>query len=486
MNFNSLEFLIFLPLVLLGYWLLPHRYRWILLLIASYVFYMWWNPWLVGLIATTTLVSYAAALGLERYPKHRKRLLVLTLVVCLGILFYFKYFEFLANSVLTLWEGITGNHVRLTLDLLLPVGISFYTFQTLSYVIDVYRGEFPAERHLGYYALFVSYFPQLVAGPIESAGNLLPQLRAEHTPCWEDFRMGGQILLCGFFRKCVVADFCGIYVNQLFSNAEHANSLAIAFGGALFCIQMYCDFAGYSEIATGAARMMGIRLMRNFDRPYLSASYSEFFRRWHISLNHWFTSYLYIPLGGSRRGKLRRLLNSTIVFLLCGLWHGASWTYVLWGLYAAIFVGFEGFTLKPVTKALAAKGIDLESPGIRLGRQWLMFLIFLPAALLFRAESLEQVGVIFSGLFTRWGFGLDYLNAAFDGLGMDGSGLLQIGLSILCMCRIYPLTLEPAGEGAHERCHQLNAYLYLILTVALCWLALLATQDNAAFAYFQF
>lgn len=486
MNFNSPEFLLFLPAVLLGYWLLPHRFRWVLLLIASYVFYMWWNPWLVGLIAATTLISYGAALLMERKPAWRKPLLVLTLVACLGILVYFKYFEFLANSLLALWEGVTGNHFRLTLNLLLPVGISFYTFQTLSYVIDVYRGEFRAERHLGYYALFVSYFPQLVAGPIESAGNLLPQLRTEHKANWEDFRMGGQILLCGFFRKCVVADFCGIYVNRVFADAGEANSLAIALAGALFCIQMYCDFAGYSEIATGAARMMGIRLMRNFDRPYLSASYTEFFRRWHISLNRWFTSYLYIPLGGSRKGKLRRLVNSTIVFLLCGLWHGASWTYVLWGLYAAVFVGLEGFTLKPLTAALARRGIDLESPGIRLGRQWMMFLIFIPAALLFRATSVEQVGVLLSRLFTQWGFGLDYLNATLAQLGLDTLGLLQIGVSILCMCRIYPLTLERAEDSAHQRCHQLNAYVHLILVIALCWLSLLATQDSAAFAYFQF
>ena len=347
MNFNSLHFLVFLPIVLCGYWLLPFRARWAWLLAASYYFYMSWNAELFFLILTTTVVSYLASIGIEKNPRFKKPLLILTLVVCLGILVYFKYTGFLMNSFYGLWNYFTGETRVFTLDILLPVGISFYTFQTLSYVIDVYRGEFPAERHFGYYALFVSYFPQLVAGPIESAKNLLPQLKKRHYANEADFMAGLRILLCGFFRKCVVADFCGIYVNRIFAQIREASALTIFFGGALFCIQMYCDFAGYSEIATGAARMMGIRLMRNFNRPYLSTSYAEFFRRWHISLNRWFTSYVYIPLGGSRYGKLRRMFNSTMVFFLCGLWHGANWTYVLWGLYAGFFVAVEGVLRKP-------------------------------------------------------------------------------------------------------------------------------------------
>ena len=247
MNFNSGAFLLFLPLVVLLYWLLPHKLRWIWLLAASYFFYMYWSPWLVVLLLVTTLVSYGAALGMEKWPQRKKPLLWLTLIVCLGILAYFKYANFFLDTAYRIFGKSSP-----TLNILLPIGISFYTFQTLSYVIDVYRGDFKAERHLGYYALFVVYFPQLVAGPIENPRNLLPQLRAEHRANWDDFSAGIRLLLCGFFRKCVVADFCGIHVNAVFADIEHANALAIAGAGALFCIQMYCDFAGYSEIAQGS------------------------------------------------------------------------------------------------------------------------------------------------------------------------------------------------------------------------------------------
>lgn len=478
MNFNSLEFLIFLPLVVGIYWLTPHKFRWIPLLIASYYFYMSWNVQLVWLIFGTTLVSYVAARLVDWKPAYKKMWLVITLVVCLGVLAYFKYFTFFVNSALSLWNRLMEKNFRLDLDILLPVGISFYTFQTLSYVIDVYRGDIPAEKHFGYYALFVSYFPQLVAGPIESAGNLLPQLRKEHTPCWEDVRMGMSQLLSGFFRKCVVADMCGVYVNRVFALGDSAGSLAIFFGGALFCVQMYCDFAGYSEIALGAARLMGVKLMRNFDRPYTSLSYGEFFRRWHISLNLWFTSYLYIPLGGSRCGRIRRIVNTIIVFGLCGLWHGASWNYVLWGLYAALFVSLEGVFLKPTLKALQARGVQTETGGVRLLRQCIMFIIYIPAALLFRAGSVEQAVTLVGGLFTRWG----HIADTFTLLQMSGWDVLWVVLSLWAMCLLDPLTREKEERGEIP----LSTYVYGILLVLCCWIGLLATQGNAAFAYFQF
>lgn len=478
MNFNSLEFLIFLPVVLALYWLLPHKFRWVVLLAASYYFYMRWNFRLVWLIFGTTLISYLAAILIEKKPEHKKLWLVITLAVCLGVLAYFKYFTFFANSLLSVWNRLAEKNYRLDLEILLPVGISFYTFQTLSYVIDVYRGDFPAEKHFGYYALFVSYFPQLVAGPIESAGNLLPQLRAEHRMNGEDARMGAAMLLSGFFRKCVVADACGTYVNQVFAQADNAGSPAIFLGGALFCIQMYCDFAGYSEIAMGAARLMGVRLMRNFNRPYLSVSYGEFFRRWHISLNQWFTSYLYIPLGGSRCSKAKRIRNTVIVFALCGLWHGANWTYVLWGLYAALFVSLEGVFLKPALTALQKKGIDPNGPGIRLLRQFIMFLIYIPAALLFRSASVGQALSLVGGLFTRGGS----LTDAMALLGATGSDVLRLGLFIGCMYCIHPLTLEEQERGSLP----VTVYVYGLLLIACCWIFLLATQGNAAFAYFQF
>lgn len=488
MNFNSGAFLLFLPLTVAAYWLLPHRLRWVLLLGASYYFYMYWNPWLVVLLLITTLTSYAAALAMERWPRRRKPLLALTLVVCLGILAYFKYANFFLESFFFLFNHLTGGSGSLSLRLLLPVGISFYTFQTLSYVIDVYRGDFPAERHLGYYALFVVYFPQLVAGPIENPRNLLPQLQTEHRLNQADLSAGFRLLLCGFFRKCAVADVLGVHVNAVFSSIGEANALAVASAGALFCLQMYCDFAGYSEIAAGSARLMGIRLMRNFDRPYLAQSYGEFFRRWHISLNQWFTSYLYIPLGGGRKGLGRKMLNTVIVFSLCGLWHGARWTYVLWGLYAAFFVCLESLLKKPAGRLAVRMSLDLTSPTVKLLRRSYMFLIFIPAALLFRAESFEQVKELFAVLASGWQMDNAAIRAALSSLRLDGLGVLWVLTALLCMVKLYAWGLYDLPEAKTETgsAARVTAEVYLLLVIALSWFSLLATQDAAGFAYFQF
>ena len=488
MNFNSGAFLLFLPLTVAAYWLLPHRLRWVLLLGASYYFYMYWNPWLVVLLLITTLTSYAAALAMERWPRRRKPLLALTLVVCLGILAYFKYANFFLESFFFLFNHLTGGSGSLSLRLLLPVGISFYTFQTLSYVIDVYRGDFPAERHLGYYALFVVYFPQLVAGPIENPRNLLPQLQTEHRLNQADLSAGFRLLLCGFFRKCAVADVLGVHVNAVFSSIGEANALAVASAGALFCLQMYCDFAGYSEIAAGSARLMGIRLMRNFDRPYLAQSYGEFFRRWHISLNQWFTSYLYIPLGGGRKGLGRKMLNTVIVFSLCGLWLGARWTYVLWGLYAAFFVCLESLLKKPAGRLAVRMSLDLTSPTVKLLRRSYMFLIFIPAALLFRAESFEQVKELFAVLASGWQMDNAAIRAALSSLRLDGLGVLWVLTALLCMVKLYAWGLYDLPEAKTETgsAARVTAEVYLLLVIALSWFSLLATQDAAGFAYFQF
>ena len=488
MNFNSGAFLLFLPLTVAAYWLLPHRLRWVLLLGASYYFYMYWNPWLVVLLLITTLTSYAAALAMERWPRRRKPLLALTLVVCLGILAYIKYANFFLESFFFLFNHLTGGSGSLSLRLLLPVGISFYTFQTLSYVIDVYRGDFPAERHLGYYALFVVYFPQLVAGPIENPRNLLPQLQTEHRLNQADLSAGFRLLLCGFFRKCAVADVLGVHVNAVFSSIGEANALAVASAGALFCLQMYCDFAGYSEIAAGSARLMGIRLMRNFDRPYLAQSYGEFFRRWHISLNQWFTSYLYIPLGGGRKGLGRKMLNTVIVFSLCGLWHGARWTYVLWGLYAAFFVCLESLLKKPAGRLAVRMSLDLTSPTVKLLRRSYMFLIFIPAALLFRAESFEQVKELFAVLASGWQMDNAAIRAALSSLRLDGLGVLWVLTALLCMVKLYAWGLYDLPEAKTETgsAARVTAEVYLLLVIALSWFSLLATQDAAGFAYFQF
>ena len=487
MNFNSGAFLIFLPVSVGVYWLLPFRFRKYWLLAASWFFYMYWNPLLILLLITSTVIDYCCGRGMERRraaEKTCRSLLMISICMNLGLLFFFKYWDFFGGTVNQLAEAVGLAYRVPALHLILPVGISFYTFQTMSYSIDVYRGDAPAERDFVSFALYVSFFPQLVAGPIENPRNLLPQLKAEHRLNAEDLRAGFRLLLCGFFRKCVVADLCGIYVNAVFDNPEAANGLAVACAGGLFCIQMYCDFAGYSEIAAGAARLMGVRLMRNFDRPYLSQSYGEFFRRWHISLNRWFTSYVYIPLGGGRKGLGRKILNTLIVFGLCGLWHGARWTYVLWGLYAAFFVCLENFLKKPAGRLAERLALPLENPVIILIRRCYMFLIFIPAAILFRSESLEKVGILLRQLFTG---GAD-LAAAFGTLGLNGSSLIGLALTLVCMNALhtwgdYDL---PAAQTEEGRSRRLVGAACMVVVIALSWLALLATKDAAGFAYFQF
>ncbi len=501
MSFNSLEFLLFLPVVLLLYWLLPHKFRWAWLLLASYYFYMSWNPRLVFLILGTTLVSYGAGLLISKTQnvKIKKLLLAITVIVCLGILVFFKYFNFLIQSAIDFLNLFSLNINSVSLDIILPIGISFYTFQTLSYVIDVYRGKILPEKHFGYYALFVSYFPQLVAGPIERPGDLLPQLHAPQKLSSEDISAGLRVLLTGFFRKCVVADFCGICVNSVFSSIDSANSLAVALAGALFLVQIYCDFAGYSEIAMGAARLMGVKLSKNFDRPFLSVSATEFFRRWHITLGKWFTDYLYIPLGGNRKGLPRKILNTFIVFGLCGLWHGANWTYLFWGLWLATLIGIESACRKPLTKFCDNMGINLKNPAVMLARRVLFFIMLIPSALLFRANSLADFGQLFVRLFTDIGFGSAYFASAFSSLSLTAVGFAELLLSIVCMglihdfCEfgrveakgLYPL-IKPQSAARARYAQRIAVYLYAVLAVGICWIYLLSTGDISSFTYFQF
>lgn len=502
MNFNSLHFLIFLPVVLILYWVLPHKFRWVLLLIASYYFYMSWNVWLIFLMVATTGVSYGAGLAIEKTQskKLKKFWLILTLIVCFGILIFFKYFNFLIASVIDFLNLFTMNIDSFSLDIILPIGISFYTFQTLSYVIDVYRGDYKAERHLGYYALFVCYFPQLVAGPIERPGDLIPQLKEKHRLNSDDMTRGFGIMLCGFFLKCAVADYIGIYVNNVFGNLSAANSFSVFAAGILFTLQMFGDFAGYSLIATGAARMMGVRLTRNFDRPYLAVSYGDFFHRWHITLSRWFSDYVYKPLGGSRKGKARRILNTFIVFLLCGLWHGANWTYVLWGLYAAIFISLESLLRKPVKAFLGKRKVDPHGQVITFLRRAAMWVIFVPAAILFRSSSVAQAGQAFATLFTAVGLSAQYFGSAFSSLGLDAFSLLFIALAITTMCfmdkfeRYEPIrrelpALPPLPMTAAKRtlfAEKTAVHFYFVVVIALCWLALLQMGDSSVFLYFQF
>ena len=496
MNFNSWQFLIYLPVVVGMYWLLPHRFRWIMLLIVSYYFYMSWNAWLIILIMTTTVTAYVASNLMKKTQsrKVRKALLIVTLVICLGILVFFKYINFLLETAVGVIRLFNAEQDSIVLNVILPVGISFYTFQTLSYVVDVYRGDFEPEPHFGYFALYVVYFPQLVAGPIERPGALLPQLREEHKFSYEDFTEGIKWLISGFFRKVVVADFCGIFVDKVFADLSAANSLAVFAAAFLFLIQIYNDFAGYSEIALGSARLMGVKLTQNFIRPLSSTSFTEFFRRWHITLNVWFTEYVYIPLGGNRKGMARKLLNTLIVFTLCGFWHGANWTFVLWGVTVGVFVCIESLLRKPVRAVCAKRGIDLANPTIRFLRQAVIILLFTLCSVMFRSSDITQIGQAYAKMFTAWGFGAEYFDATLKSLGMSMTDLLQLIVSFVGMAVICRLTLEkpapeplsaPQGKAAVGQ-PAYAALLFGVLAIALCWVALITGSDVSGFAYFQF
>jgi D-alanyl-lipoteichoic acid acyltransferase DltB (MBOAT superfamily) len=331
MQFNSAEYLIFLPVILGVYFSIPHRWRQLLLLGAIYYFYMAWKVEYVVLLLASILIDYSLALWIEkaRSKRHQRLLLIASLSTNLGLLFAFKYFNFFNVATHDLLGFFNIFYTIPTLQLLLPVGISFYTFQTMSYTIDVYRGELKAERSLVRFALYVSFFPQLVAGPIERAERLLPQFMIRYDFDEQRVASGLRRIAWGFFKKVVIADKAAVIVDAIYQDPTTHSGLTLLFATYLFAFQIYCDFSGYSDIAIGTARLFGFDLMENFRQPYLSKSITEFWRRWHISLSTWFRDYLYIPLGGNRVGKGRLYINLLLVFVVSGLWHGASWTYVI-------------------------------------------------------------------------------------------------------------------------------------------------------------
>ncbi len=357
MIFHSLDFVAFFLLTVTLYWRLPHRWQNVLLLVASYVFYGWVTPWFLLLLVTSTTIDWWAALRMEADPAHRKRYLAFSIASNMGMLAYFKYANFFIENVAHVLASIglaTSPHV---LKVILPVGISFFTFQALSYTIDVYRGHLQARRSFVDVATFVAFFPQLVAGPIERAAHLLPEVEGERHFSPEAARSGLMLMAWGFFKKLVIADNAGVIADKVF--ALEAPAFEILWAGVLaFAIQIYADFSAYSDIARGTARWFGFELMVNFDHPYLAQSPQDFWRRWHISLSTWFRDYVYIPLGGSQKGFGRELANIMAVFLLSGFWHGASWNYILWGGYHGLLLVLSRIS----TFALRATVGRLPSP----------------------------------------------------------------------------------------------------------------------------
>ena len=485
MIFNSAEFLVFYPLVLLFYFVLPKKLKWPLLLAASYFFYMIWNPPLIFLILFTTAVSYVSAIIIEKTEnKARKKFwLAMTLITSLGVLFFFKYFNFLADSAISVWNFFGGNADDLVLKLILPVGISFYTFQTLSYVIDVYRGDIKAERHFGWYALFVSFFPQLVAGPIERPDNLLPQLKADHKLEASNAFAGIQKMAVGFFKKIVVADLIAEFVNSVYNSPESATGFGIVIASVLFSVQIYCDFSGYTDIAIGCARVMGIRLMQNFNRPYQARSIKEFWARWHISLSTWFRDYLYIPLGGNRCSKARHFFNIFVVFFVSGLWHGASWTFVVWGVLHGVYQIVGALTKKPRERIYKALKIKTESLAFVLWQRFWTFVLVCFSWIFFRANSFSDALLLIQRLFTEWNTG--FFTETLSSMGITVTAVLVTLLSVLIMSMLDTITNdEKIGESGTASL-QYTA-LWILFVVAIAWCLLLSVGGASAFIYFQF
>ncbi|MBQ4354449.1 MAG: MBOAT family protein, partial [Clostridia bacterium] len=489
MNFNSLTFLIYYPIVLLLYFILPLKIRWIMLLAASYFFYMSWNASLLFLILFTTLISWICSLVIEKTDSlFKKRLcLIITLIVSLGILFFFKYYNFLAQSVSGLMTLFGAPAQDYTLNLILPVGISFYTFQTLSYAIDVYRGDVKTEHHFGYYALFVSFFPQLVAGPIERPDNLLPQLKTPNRPNAEDAAAGLKRMMVGFFKKVVVADLLAGYVNAVYNDAANATGAGIIIATCMFAVQIYCDFSGYTDIAIGCARVMGIRLMQNFDRPYSARSIKEFWARWHISLSTWFRDYLYIPLGGSRCSKARHMTNLMIVFLVSGLWHGADWTFVIWGFLHGAYQIIGHLTLGARKKLTDRMHINRESCGFRIYQTVITFVLVTFAWMFFRANNTADLLVLLEKLFTAWTVPLGEVMA---GMGLTWTGVLVSVLSAACMVVFDRLVVHneaPMADGSLRSTIAVGGgkAVAAVWCIMLAWLILLAGDGASSFIYFQ-
>jgi len=387
MLFNSVSFLIFFPLVTLIYFLLPHRWRGLHLLAASCIFYMFFVPYYIVILFVTILIDYFAGIWIERSEGHKKkRYLLFSIVSTCLVLFIFKYYNFFIDNFNGIAQLIGWNYSIEALTIILPIGLSFHTFQSLSYVIEVYRGNQKAERDFVTYSLYVMYYPQLVAGPIERPQNLLHQFKRHNPFRFQNFYRGARLMLYGFFMKLVVADRLSIYVDTVYTYSDRHSGISLIVATVFFAFQIYCDFAGYSAIAIGASRIMGIGLMTNFRRPYLSSSIGEFWRRWHISLSTWFKDYVFVTMGGSRLKNLYRVyFNLIITFLISGFWHGANWTFVIWGclngLYLVVERGMQGWQI--YTRHIP-KLIKTFYVFVLIGLSWIFF----------RSSSLTQASHI--------------------------------------------------------------------------------------------
>lgn len=478
MLFNSAHFvLLFFPIVVLGYFCLSHRLRWAWLLLASCYFYMAFIPYYILILAFTILVDYVAGLLIANAAGRRRRVfLICSIIANVGTLAVFKYFNFFNANLSQLAHAIGWNYGLHSLSLILPIGLSFHTFQSMSYTIEVYRGRQQPEKHLGIFALYVLFFPQLVAGPIERPQHLLHQFHERHVFDYERVRQGILLMLWGFFQKMAIADRLAPIVDRIYSDPAHYRGLPLAAATVLFAFQILCDFAGYSEIAIGAAKVMGFTLMKNFRQPYLATSVAEFWKRWHISLSSWFRDYLYIPLGGNRVGALRYYSNILIVFTVSGLWHGANWTFVVWGALNGLFL---------IAGELLKRGVGLPSGLWRstsmarlahVGKIACTFVLVCITWIFFRAPNVSQALFVIRNIIPS----------------MPAQELKSIGTTPLitsAVLIVFFLLVSVARERISLQqllSRQPGHIRWLVYGSAVCSLLLMAEFSSRDFIYFQF
>ncbi len=468
MLFNSLAFALFFPVVTIAYFLMAQRWRWSLLLAASCFFYMFFRPIYMLILVFTIAVDYSAGLLIESASGkgNKKFWLIMSIIANVGVLAIFKYYNFI-NENLSILMGFDGQQkLAPVLEIMLPVGLSFHTFQAMSYTLEVYYGREKAERHPGIYALYVMFYPQLVAGPIERPQELLPQFREHHPFDYRRVSQGLNRMLWGFFKKMVIADRLGYYVDAVYSNPEQYSGWPLIWATFFFSIQIYCDFSGYCDIALGASRIMGFRLMENFNLPYFSASVREFWSRWHISLSTWFRDYLYIPLGGNRSSKARWIFSILLVFMLSGLWHGAQWTFVVWGLIHGILILLERIS-------------GQHAPPHTLFRVLLTFLLVNLAWIFFRADTWNDAKYIVSHLLPFGHSWIGVPNISTSSFLLNLALILFLFIDEIIRFRGKIAFAERIIPHARYRRYFQNAALVLIIV-------LFGVFEQQTFIYFQF
>ncbi|MEO8665669.1 MAG: MBOAT family O-acyltransferase [Ignavibacteria bacterium] len=489
MLFNSIQFLIFFPVVTFLYFITPHKFRWLLLLTASCYFYMSFIPVYILILLVTIVIDYIAGIYIERSEgKKRRKFLIMSIISLIGVLFVFKYFNFVNHSFAALTKTFYTDYPIEDIGLILPIGLSFHTFQSLSYVIEVYKGRQKAERNFGIYFLYVMFYPQLVAGPIERPQNLLHQFYEKHNFDYKRITDGLKLMAWGMFKKVVIADRLAVFVNQVYDNPSGYEGISLIIATVFFAFQIYCDFSGYTDIAIGAANVMGFKLMQNFNRPYFSKSIHEFWQRWHISLSTWFRDYLYIPLGGNRVTIPRWYLNLFITFIISGLWHGANWTFVIWGALHGFYLIFGIVTKKYRIKIAGLAGMNKFPWFYKSVQIIITFSLVCFAWIFFRAADFETAVYIVKNMFSGIGNISNVLSGERSHILFLDKTLFDFAIAMILIIALKSVQLIQRKGSVIDKLNAKPAVVRWIAYYILLIMILLFGQFDIAqqFIYFQF